>query len=954
MTELEQILGKNINSIKELKDEIKRLQDSIANADTTSEEFVETSKKLYAAQSQVTAITRAGKDANDAAADSIAGMEKQYRTLYAAYRNFDEAYRKSAEGMAKAAELEELSRKLNEAKKEVGNFKDNIGHYSEGVQEAFKNMGISVDAFSGPFKAVIGVISDGGKGIQESIGKLNDSIKGIGNSLASMGGPAAAAKTALKGVGTAMKSLIANPVGATIMAIVVAFKALGAIVSKVKEAISKNEESQMRLREAMSAFQPVLDKVTNAWDKLGQMVVKVIGFVGDAFRKMREIRAAATDFLGITKGAKKRVKEENDLYKDIAQSRNKLILQKREYQELNAKDNAEVQRLREEASETENLQEKREKLTQAKEIQAQIDQRKIELAKEDLRLLQEEAALTPNATEDNERLAAAIAAVAQAEADAANNARAFNKQLKATTTSTHSAASAGVNYREKAKELFNEVVENSKTEVQKVQEKYEKEYKLLKKYHLDTKLLTIQYNKEMKKLYEDAAQKAAEAASAKFVKASQYEITKNDPIFSEFYQGIWGNMNAEIKKATAQQKKFNEFFRDFMSLPSFDGEYKEMAQGFVDDINEVLGTSIMFPPNPTPEAMKEFQEKLELTKGLFEKYIKELNATGKRLDIEREFELGYKGIEATLNKRISELLVTSVSIPIDTNLAEQDINNLLAHNQKYEVEMAKMDYEQLMREKSKYEQIMDIENLSYEERLEAAQNYYAVLGELRQKDLELAELSAEREQSISDAKREMFESVADNINNVIGAYSSLVQAEVNDGKITKREAEKKKAVLKGLEIAMLAVNLAQIAGSVATGIMDLYKSYAGELAGNALSAAAAGPGFAAAKAALDAKSAIALKIRTATLVAAGVANAAAATMGTISKIKSLNADAGSEGGSVSVAAAPAEINSNPYTLTRTLQTAEEEDKINRPIYVSVTDINEVQNRVKVVEQESTF
>lgn len=44
----------------------------------------------------------------------------------------------------------------------------------------------------------------------------------------------------------------------------------------------------------------------------------------------------------------------------------------------------------------------------------------------------------------------------------------------------------------------------------------------------------------------------------------------------------------------------------------------------------------------------------------------------------------------------------------------------------------------------------------------------------------------------------------------------------------------------------------------------------------------------------------------------------------------------------------------PFSYSRTVQTYEEQDELNKPMWVSVTDINNVQNRVKVVEEESSF
>lgn len=53
-------------------------------------------------------------------------------------------------------------------------------------------------------------------------------------------------------------------------------------------------------------------------------------------------------------------------------------------------------------------------------------------------------------------------------------------------------------------------------------------------------------------------------------------------------------------------------------------------------------------------------------------------------------------------------------------------------------------------------------------------------------------------------------------------------------------------------------------------------------------------------------------------------------------------------------AEPVVEQTNPYSYTRSVQTFEEEDQLNQPMFVSVVDINNVQNRVRVTEQESTF
>ena len=87
----------------------------------------------------------------------------------------------------------------------------------------------------------------------------------------------------------------------------------------------------------------------------------------------------------------------------------------------------------------------------------------------------------------------------------------------------------------------------------------------------------------------------------------------------------------------------------------------------------------------------------------------------------------------------------------------------------------------------------------------------------------------------------------------------------------------------------------------------------------------------------------------AAVITAGLAN--------VASIISVN-PSGENGASASApqtaAAVPVIGNSPNVNYTRNLTTAEEEDKLNQPMYVSVTDINNMQNKVEVVDANSTF
>ena len=931
---IEEIFGHSINSIKELRDGIKELQNSIAGADATSEDFAKTQEKIVAAQAQLNAVTKGTVSANNAATDSIVGMEQEYKKLYNTYKALTEEERKNQFGKETAARLAELSKKLNETKMEVGNFKDNIGHYSEGVVDAFGKMGISMGALQKPFMMVVNAIQDGGKGIQATLGTMTQSIQGIGASLASMGSPAKIAATALKSVGAALKTLIANPVGVIIMAIVLAFKTLKKVVDNVKQAINNNEEAQMALSEAMSAFQPILDAISNAWDAVGRAVVKVIGFIGDAVRWLREAGAAVADFLGITKGANAAIKEQNELYKSLAQSQNALTKQKREYQKLNAKDQAEVERLREEASELDNGAEKRRLLNEAKAKQAEIDARNVEIAKEELRILTEQSKLTANDAAMNDKLAAAEAKVAQEEANAARNARTFNKALKATTTSTNDAANAAKKLAEEAKKVYETTVENNKSELTKLEEKYKKEKKLLEKYGYDTTLLTKQYEAAKQKVFVEAEKKASDEYGKILQSRSKlFKTYYSNLIAAQQGQGTAAS-TLEVDFAKAQEKKFKELYNAYLSVPKGELEgWEDTAKQVVQTMNDVLGTDLEFPPDLDPESLKLFEENMQVLAKIFKKNVTDAIS---------------KNIMDTYNRLLTNQKDFAVLFGTSA------LSGTSSEYTKNLIEMHRADLE----ENSFLEQQINNEEISDEARIELRQKYYNVVEEMRQADWEAEELHAERTAKIWEDGFNTVLSSADAVNTILESIVSRreaeIDAQVKEGKISEQTANKQKKALLSYQKVMTAVEVASVAASTAAGIMGVWKAYALEKVANAETAAATGPAAAATLAALNAKSLASAILQTAGLAAAGAAQITAAINGTIAKVSSVNADASSSS-SAGVAATPAPIESEPYTYSRTLQTPEDIDELAaRPIWVSVEDINSAQAQVQVRTEESSF
>lgn len=954
MSKIEEILGKDINSLKELREEIKRLQDEMAGLDTESQQFKDDTEKLSAAQDQLAAVTRKNKQENEAAKDSIVGMEQEYRKLYNTYKMLTEEQRNSAMGKQMAKDLNELSEKLNDVKKGVGNFKDNIGRYTSSIIDAFKTMGGSLGSLAGPLKA---------------------------------------ATTGMNGLNAAMK---VNPIGIIVGAIV----ALMNILKKFKEAINNNEESQMRWNEAMSAFQPWVDAVKNGLDALSKVVLKFVEGVASAVRWVRSLFNS------------KDGDKVNKTYKELAKTQNELVKRKREYQVLNSQEDAEVQRLREEISLTSDKVEKQKLINEAKEIQGGIDARNIEIAEEELRIALERAKLSPNSAADNQKIADLEKAVADAQAAAARNQRALNKGLVQTGGNVD-------NLKEKAKELYDELIKDSKDRVTQLREEYNEQKKLLEKYGYDTTLLTKKYEKEIRVVIKEEAEKTKKDRLAAFNESvafkrknydlelnnekdnvkktkkvyeranADYEgflksredltkVAKRNSIFEETYKDAkkilktYSDLGLEVDQYTRDEIK--KMFGDKGFALKIDktatakeiGEYLDEQKGVLSDklsqmaevVNNKFGTDIKIPPQIDKDNLQEFFKQMDLVAQAFGIVKDAAKDAEIEADIKAKIDLrvpaeAEDGMMADYAESVKEWAKGYVADLYDT-ISNEDLNPLgkLFNKSIYSLEevLALRENIILDNEIAVSEAVLANDEITAEKRKEIEEKLFEYRVEQYQRLTELNETFVERNNAILAASFSSFDTIASSIQTVTSSYQSLIQAQLQDGKITKKEAAKKEDTYKKLEKIAMWVNIAQIAASTAGGIMEIWKGYAAERAANAIAGAAAGVGAPAAIAALNAKSLATAIINTTALATQGAAQIAAARMGTITKLMSFSqSSAGSD-----VTPTVTEIASSPYTYTRNIQNESDNDVVNQPIWVSVQDIESALDRQVNVKNETHF
>ena len=333
----------------------------------------------------------------------------------------------------------------------------------------------------------------------------------------------------------------------------------------------------------------------------------------------------------------------------------------------------------------------------------------------------------------------------------------------------------------------------------------------------------------------------------------------------------------------------------------------------------------------------------------YEDALKMLDILKKRYGkaVEEQADFGKKDFMAKNNDaeiaKEAELAALKVSLMNNETLSEEEKANLIKAK---EQELWDFKQQNLLNE-------LALTDLTNEEKLALLNEYYAREKEVRDQAAQDAKEAAERE---IEAYEKKYDAINNNIDANVGLLDSIgalsnaisqhIERTMEDEKTTAKSAEKKKKQLVALQKVQLAVSLLAIAGETASGIMSLWKAYAGKTAAN--NTLVAPPAIAAANA-VDLASTITQTVGMATM---GAANMAAAIGGYVSNVKSIKG--GEEGGGSAAVAAPAQIDTTAYTYTRQLQTQEEEEALNRPIWVSVSDIERGLNNVKVREEESTF
>lgn len=387
ITNLNKEIGAQRQYQKQLQAQIQELsKDYAANAgeiEQLQQELVKSKELTKDYSSQVSVLSKSVQNQLKVDRENIGSMKQlraQLSNLTAAYDDLSEEERNAAKG-------QELKDKIN-------TITDSLKGAEEATQRYYRNVG----NYENAIKNTIGLN-----------GKFGQTLKNVAEVTNNGIGPALkATKGAMSAVGKELLTLLANPIVATIAAVVVAIKLLN-------HGIKTSEKNTSKFKEVMASFKPVVDLVTKYLQLYARTLLEVYGLYGkliQSFMKLLEKAPMVGDFF-------KEMNEENARYVQLEKDKQKLIERTRDLTVSSAKAERDVSELRTKSKDKEHYtaQERLKFVQEANRIEREIAEEKMAIAKENLRLLEEETEATENTAEVNEKLKDAEAEVYLVEAE---------------------------------------------------------------------------------------------------------------------------------------------------------------------------------------------------------------------------------------------------------------------------------------------------------------------------------------------------------------------------------------------------------------------------------------------------------------------------------------------------------------------------------------------------------
>ena len=702
--------GYSFKSLGDAKKYIDRLRASLIDLDETSTEYAERVDEIDKVQDKLNKAMKATGDKTKDAEGSYNALSKQMSELKKAFK----ATNDEAEREVLAKQIVNINDQLKTMDASIGNFQRNVGNY-----EAAFTKGLS----------------------------------GIADKLQALGNPLAIAKNGVNALGKAMKALIMNPIGAIIMAIVVAVKAL-------KKGFEQSETASNSLKRAFSALQPIMNGINKIFtgfaNLVGSIAEKAIPALVNGLMKAADWMMNLLNKIGIVSDEKlesfrKSIEAQKEAVKttqDLTNREIALTERKRKFQVNEAKTEMEVAELRSKAADKDKYTAKeREKfLNDAIAKERAINNEKLALVQEEYDIMKKRSELTDNDAATNDALAAA-------EANLYNTKREYyakEKELVAQKVAAGKELSDAEKKRlEDAKKNAEKAEEIKKEELKKAEEiKKRAELSLMSNTDRELKILEDKY-KEEKALLEKYEQDTTKLTA-------EYEAKK---------QEIMGLSKAKEIDERAVQSLMNGTDRQLDILKKRYKEEKELLEANgIDTVN----------------LTKEYERQVaEAKAGAGEGKINDINDNSS----------------------------------LERDIADKTIHNEFDKNKK----LLQIDRERLEGTKAIYEELYNLDGLSEEQKQEYANKLKEIDADLAENSKQMTDLKREEAMSLLNTYGQVAQGIGDLMGTISDIWQDSIKERVKNGKITEEQGKKEFEKSKKLQIATAIINgLAGVATAVST------------------------------------------------------------------------------------------------------------------------------------------
>ena len=223
-------------TLKDYRKQINDLRSELLNLDKTSAEYARIADDIRQKQSKLNEVMSVGKGNADALDGSYNALTHQMAELRKQWK----ATNDEAEREVLGKQILAINNQLKGMDASIGNWQRNVGDYSNAFVEAFSQMGVS----------------------------LGGAAKGFN-----------LATTASAGFKTALDLLKAHPVIAVLTLLV-------AIFLKLKSAISENATLSAKWSKALATFKPIINAIINVIDWLAGILVDVFSIIAENIPKV--------------------------------------------------------------------------------------------------------------------------------------------------------------------------------------------------------------------------------------------------------------------------------------------------------------------------------------------------------------------------------------------------------------------------------------------------------------------------------------------------------------------------------------------------------------------------------------------------------------------------------------------------------------------------------------------